>query len=138
MATNDEREIRELVAAWMSATRAGDVDAVLALMTEDALFLSAGRPPMGRDQFAAASREMAKPGGPRFDGRNEIREIVVDGDLAFVRGDLTVEVTPPTGAPFVRTGPVLTVFRRERGRWRLARDANMLAVAESRDASAQR
>ena len=131
MATNDEREIRELVATWMAATKAGDVAAVLALVTDDAVFLSAGRPSMTKDDFAAASREMAKPGGPRFDGRNDIREIVVDGDLGFLRGDLTVEVTPPTGAPFVRTGPVLTIFRRENGRWRLARDANMLAVGPS-------
>lgn len=127
MSTNDESEIRKLVATWMAATKAGDVDAVLDLMTDDAVFLSVGRPPMNKVDFATASREMAKPGGPEFDGRNDIREIVVDGDLAYLRGDLTVEVTPPGGAPFVRTGPVLTIFRRERGRWRLARDANMLA-----------
>ena len=131
MSTNDESEIRELVATWMAATKAGDVDAVLDLMTDDAVFLSVGRPPMNKVDFATASREMAKPGGPKFDGRNAIREIVVDGDLAYLRGDLTDEVTPPSGAPFVRTGPVLTIFRRERGRWRLARDANMLAPPQS-------
>jgi len=131
MSSQDQREIRDLVAAWMAATKSGDVDAVLAMMTDDAVFLSAGRPPMSKDEFAAAARKMAQPGGPRFDGRNDIREIVVAGDLAYLRGDLTVEVTPPDGAPFVRTGPVLTIFRREAGRWRLARDANMLAPAQS-------
>jgi uncharacterized protein (TIGR02246 family) len=131
MSTNDESEIRKLVATWMAATKSGDVDAVLDLMTDDAVFLSVGRPPMNKVDFATASREMAKPGGPEIDGRNDIREIVVDGDLAYLRGDLTVEVTLPGGAPFVRTGPVLTIFRRERGRWRLARDANMLAPPQS-------
>ena len=131
MSTNDESEIRKLVATWMAATKAGDVDAVLDLMTDDAVFLSVGRPPMNKVEFATASREMAKAGGPEFDGRNDIREILVGGDLAYLRGDLTVEVTPPSGAPFVRTGPVLTIFRRERGRWRLARDANMLAPPQS-------
>lgn len=131
MSMKDESEIRKLVATWMAATKAGDVDAVLDLMTDDAVFLSAGRPPMNKADFATGSREMAKPGGPRFDGRNDIREIVVDGDHAYLRGDLTVEVTPPGGPPFVRTGPVLTIFRREGGRWRLARDANMLAPPQS-------
>ena len=130
MSTDDEGQIRSLVATWMAATKAGDVDTVLDLIADDALFLAAGRPPMTKVDFAAASREMAKPGGPRFDGRNDIREVVVDGDLAYVRGDLTVEVTPPDGPSFVRTGPVLTIFRRERGRWRLARYANMLAAAQ--------
>src|SRR6185436_9113859 len=31
----DEQQIRDLVATWMSATEAGDVDAVLALMADD-------------------------------------------------------------------------------------------------------
>ena len=39
---DDEAEIRELVATWMAATKAGDAQAVLDLMTEDAVFLVPG------------------------------------------------------------------------------------------------
>jgi len=53
---DDERAIRQLVSAWMEATRAGDVEAVLALMSDDVVFLTPGRPPMGKADFAAAAR----------------------------------------------------------------------------------
>ena len=42
---NDEREIRDLVASWMAATKAGDIDSVLSLMADDVVFLVAGHPP---------------------------------------------------------------------------------------------
>jgi uncharacterized protein (TIGR02246 family) len=38
----DEQAIRDLVASWHRATAAGDVDAVLALMADDVIFLVAG------------------------------------------------------------------------------------------------
>ena len=41
----DEAEIRQLVATWMAATESGDVDKVLSLMTDDVVFLVAGREP---------------------------------------------------------------------------------------------
>ena len=123
--SDDERQIRQLVATWMAATRAGDLDAVLDLMADDVVFLRAGHPPMiGKAAFAAAAA--VQPGSPRFDGTSEIQEIQVSGDWAFMWSRLTVTVTPPTGAPMKLAGPVLSVLRREGGRWVLARDANML------------
>ena len=41
--TDDERAIRDLVATWTAASQAGDVDAVLGLMTDDVIFMTAGR-----------------------------------------------------------------------------------------------
>ena len=32
---SDEQEIRQLVATWMAATKAGDIDAVLSLMADE-------------------------------------------------------------------------------------------------------
>lgn len=32
---SDEQEIRDLIATWMKATKAGDTDTVLGLMAED-------------------------------------------------------------------------------------------------------
>ena len=37
--TDDERAIRDLVATWTAASQAGDVDAVLGLMTDDVIFI---------------------------------------------------------------------------------------------------
>ena len=54
--TADEQEIRELVATWMAATKAGDLATVLSLMTDDVVFLVAGNEPFGKQQFAAAMK----------------------------------------------------------------------------------
>jgi uncharacterized protein (TIGR02246 family) len=124
---SDEREIRELVERWMSASREGDTATVLGLMTEDVVFLGAGRPPMiGREAFAAASA-----GQPAFEisGTSEIQEVRVSGEWAWMWTRLTVVMTPRDGGrPVRREGHTLSVLRKEEGKWRLARDANMLAV----------
>jgi uncharacterized protein (TIGR02246 family) len=123
----DEQQIRELVATWMSATKMGDNDTVLSLMTDDAVFLVPGHA-MRKSDFAAAARSQAAEGAPQFDASSEIEEIEVLGDWAYMRTSLTVSVTPPGGGkPVVRTGHTLTILRKEAGRWLLARDANLLA-----------
>ena len=78
--SSDEQQIRELVATWMSATKAGDTAKVLSLMTDDVVFLVAGQPPFGKEQFAAAD-EAGPPGAPlpQIDGHSEIQEIQVSG-----------------------------------------------------------
>lgn len=131
MPASDEQQIRDLVATWLRASAAGDLDTVLGLMAEDVVFLMPGRPPMrGRDAFAAATRAME--GQFRMEGANEIQEIQVSGDLAFCWTHLVVSVIPMNGgAPKRRTGHTLTILRKEpAGNWVVIRDANML-VAEN-------
>jgi uncharacterized protein (TIGR02246 family) len=123
---SDEQQIRELVATWMAATKAGDVDTVLGLMTDDVVFLVPGRDPMRKPEFAAAMRAHAGD-GPTFDGSSEIQEIQVAGEWAWLWSRLHVVATPADGAARVqRQGHTLTVLRKVRGRWLLARDANLL------------
>jgi len=127
---SDEAQIRELVDTWMAATRSGDVETVLGLMTDDVVFLVAGKPPMGKSEFAAAAKAQASGNAPKFEGTSDIQEIVVAGDWAFMWSRLTVVARPPGGGtPSTRSGHTLTVLRRAGGRWRLARDANLLAPA---------
>ena len=128
--TEDEKTIRRLVADWFEATRRGDLDAVLALMTDDVVFLVPGRPPMmGKSAFAAASRAQATQGPPNFEARSEIQEISIHGDWAWMWSRLSVSITPPGGNSVERSGHTLTILRKEGGRWLLARDANLLAGA---------
>jgi uncharacterized protein (TIGR02246 family) len=124
--TDDERKIRALVATWMAATRDGDGQKILDLMTDDALFLVAGQPePMTKAAFKAASQA---EGRPQFEGTSDIREVKVLGDWAYMWSRLTVVATPPGGgARMKRAGFTLSILRKEGGRWRLTRDANMLA-----------
>jgi uncharacterized protein (TIGR02246 family) len=129
MSTNDEQQIRDLVATWMSATKAGDIATVSGLMTDDVVFLVTGQPPFGKEKFAAAMKP-AITGAPmpKIDGHSEIQEIKVSGDWAFMWSRLTVEVTPPDGGTTLkRAGHTLSVLRKTNGKWQLARDANLLS-----------
>jgi uncharacterized protein (TIGR02246 family) len=128
---SDEEQIRQLVKTWMIASRAGDVDTILSLMTEDVVFLVPGRPPMRKPEFAAALRAQSIQTAPKIDGTSEIQEIKVVGDWAFMWTKLRVVATPPDGSPAVeRTGHTLTVLKKEKARWVLARDANLLAPVQ--------
>ena len=126
--SDDERAIRDLIATWMSASQAGDTATVLSLMTDDVVFMVPGREPFGKEAFAAASQDMQ---GARMEGTSDIRELQVLGDWAYLRSYLQVAVTPPGGNAVRRAGYTLTILRKEPdGRWRLARDANLLDAGE--------
>jgi uncharacterized protein (TIGR02246 family) len=128
---SDEDEIRQLVATWMSATKAGDIDTVLNLMADDAVFLVPGRPPMYKSDFATAAKAQSNHAAPKFEGTNDIQEIKVLGDWAFMWAKLSVIATPPDGSPPIeRAGHTLTVLSKMQGRWLLARDANLLALVQ--------
>ena len=126
---DDEKEIRQLVDTWMSATKRGDLDTVLGLMTEDVVFLVPGQAPMvGKAAYAAATGAQK---GVTFDGKSQIQEIVVLGNWAWLRQQLTVVTTPAGGGQStVRSGHTLSILRKDQGRWQLARDANLLAGAD--------
>jgi uncharacterized protein (TIGR02246 family) len=127
--SKDEQEIRQLISTWMSATKSGDVDTVLSLMSDDVVFLVPGRGPMLKADFAAAAKQQSGQGAPEIDGVSEIQEIQVIGDWAFMWTRLKVVVTPiDASTPITRAGHTMSVLKRENGKWLLARDANMLTV----------
>jgi uncharacterized protein (TIGR02246 family) len=129
--STDEAQIRELVQAWLVATKAGDIDTLLGLMTDDVAFLLLGRAPMNRAEFIEASQVPPGVPRPRFEGTAEILELQISGDLAYAVTRLSVAITPPGGQPPIeRAGETLSVFRRESGQWRLARDANLMTKVE--------
>lgn len=129
--TDDEKEIRDLPVKWMAATRVGDTDALMELMTEDALFLTPGNAPMDRALFRKIATAQSGDGMPEFSAESEVQEVNVMGDHAFMWTRLRVTVTPREGDPVARSGHTLTILRKENGKWKLARDANLLAT-ESR------
>jgi uncharacterized protein (TIGR02246 family) len=122
----DEQEIRDLVATWMSATKAADNEKVLSLMADDVVFLIPGQPPMrGKSAFAAGQSALQQVD---IDGQSEIQEIKVLGDWAYVWSKLSVTIKPkPAGAPIKRSGNTLSILKKQSGKWLLYRDANLLA-----------
>jgi uncharacterized protein (TIGR02246 family) len=122
--SDDEAAIRKLVDTWLAGSKAGDIATVLSLMTDDVVFMVPGREPFGKQEFAAASDAMKNV---RMEGKSEIRELRVLGDWAYIRNHIEMRVTPQGGAPVKRSGWTLTILRKEEGRWRLARDANLVS-----------
>jgi uncharacterized protein (TIGR02246 family) len=127
--TEDERAIRALVDAWMRASKTGDLRTVLDLMTDDVIFTVPNAEPFGKAAFAAVSKEMQ---GIQMDGKSEIVELRILGDWAYIRNKIDITMTPPGGRPSRRAGYTLTLLRKEPdGRWRLARDANLVTEKET-------
>jgi uncharacterized protein (TIGR02246 family) len=128
---DDEKQIRKLMAEWRERTLEGDLDGILALMTEDAVFLTAGNPPMTRDDFAAGFRQLG--GKVRIESSQEIKDFHAAGDVAYAWSHISVAMTSlETGAKTERSGHVLTVFRKSlSGAWLLARDANLMTGPQS-------
>lgn len=113
----DEREIRQLVSTWLDAIKVGDVDTILSLMSDDAVFLVAGQPIMRKEDFAAAARAQSGKDAPSFDGTSEIQEVKVFGDWAFMWTKLTIVVTPAGGGESAkRSGNTLSILRKENGK----------------------
>ena len=125
----DEQAIREFVAIWLSASKAGDHETVLGLMADDVVFLQPEHAPMrGKAAFAAAQSSFHPAS---FDVDSQIEEINVLGDWAYLTTKLSVTVVPKAGAsPIRREGYTLSIMKKVDGKWVLFRDANMLAVVE--------
>ena len=121
----DEAAIRAVVETWLEATRDGDVDKVLALMSDDVIFMVPGAEPFGKKAFEEAAR---KHSNTRTNVVGEIREVKVLGDWAYLRNHLKVAMTTPDGETNRRSGYTLTILRKQLdGRWLLVRDANLLS-----------
>jgi len=124
---SDEQKIREAHSTWIEAVNAGDLVRLLALMTDDAVFLNPGQAPSGRGEFSANFSAAHRSVGIHC--VSELAEVVVVGDVAYTRSRDALSVTPrTTGAATQLAGDRLTIYRRQPdGRWLLARDAHTLS-----------
>jgi len=123
---SDEQAIRKLMEEWRRLTREGDLEALITLMTDDAMFLTCGNPPMTRQDFAAGFRDIA--GKVRIESTQDVKELHVAGDLAYAWSKISVAMIAKEGDKRMeRAGHALSVFRKNAGgRWQLSRDANLM------------
>jgi uncharacterized protein (TIGR02246 family) len=127
----DEQAIRDLVSTWVRASTEGDLDQVLALMSDDVIFHTATREPFGKVEFAEASR--ASAGKVRAEGSADVQEVQVSGDMGFCRVHLRITLRTPEGAELKRlSGYSLSLLRKQGGRWVIVRDANFVAPDQDR------
>jgi uncharacterized protein (TIGR02246 family) len=124
-----ERQIRELIDSWIAASNAHDVAALIGMMTDDIVFLTPGRAPFGKAEFAA---DVERRKSVAIAARVEVQEIEVSGPRAYVRNHIRVELTSPGQAPRRMSGYAMSVLRKEAdGRWRIARDANLVVPEQT-------
>jgi ketosteroid isomerase-like protein len=123
---SNEQQLRQVMDDWHGLIARGELDAILPMMTEDALFLRCGLPPMSKTDYIAVLRESS--GKARIESRFDIKEIHASGDVAYVWSYIFVAMTETaTNRRTINEGYVLTIFRKSFfGQWLLARDANLL------------
>lgn len=122
--SEDARQIRELVGSWIAASNKRDLAALMDMMTDDVVFMTPGRPPFGKAEFAADSERMKDVA---VDARANVQEIEVFGARAYIRNHILVELISPDQPPRRMSGYAMSVLRKEAdGRWRIARDANLV------------
>jgi uncharacterized protein (TIGR02246 family) len=121
---DDARQIRRLVDSWIAASKAHDLPALMDMMTDDVVFMTPGRAPFGKTEFAA---DVERTKGMAIDARAEVQEIEVFGPWAYIRNHVRVEITSPGQTPKRMSGYAMSVLRKEAGGgWRIARDANLV------------
>ena len=126
--TNDVQAIRGLMETWLRASASGDLSTILTLMSDDAVFLVPGQPPMhGKRAFAEAFQSMLPM--VRIEATHENREIQIHGEIAWCWSYLAVTITPRGGGqPTRRAGHTLSILRKEpAANWVVIRDANLLS-----------
>jgi uncharacterized protein (TIGR02246 family) len=125
----DERQIHKLIEAWIAASNARNLPALMDMMTDDVVFMTPGRAPFGKAEFAADSQRMKSV---TIDARAEVQEIEVFGPRAYIRNHIRVELTSPGQAPRRMSGYAMSILRKEAdGRWRIARDANLVVPEQT-------
>jgi uncharacterized protein (TIGR02246 family) len=121
---DDERQIRKLIDSWIAASNARNLPALMDMMTDDVVFMTPGRGPFGKAEFAADSQRMKSV---TIDARAQVQEIEVFGPRAYIRNHIQIELTSPGQAPRRMSGYAMSILRKEAdGRWRIARDANLV------------
>jgi uncharacterized protein (TIGR02246 family) len=127
---SDERAIHDVHSTWITAVNTGDLTCLLTLMADDAMFLSPGQAPFGRDEFSANFSAAHQQVLIRC--ISELEEVVVVGEVAYTRSRDTLAVTPRAGGNATHlAGDRLTVYRKQPdSRWLLARDAHTLSPVE--------
>ncbi len=117
-----EEAIERLFRDWAEAGRRGDAQAMAQMVTEDAEFWTHGAAALkGREEVV--TRMAAFFESYAIDQGFERQEVVISGDLAFVRGMEVNRVTPRDDAPAmeIRQRAFSVLFRGPDGAWLFAR-----------------
>jgi uncharacterized protein (TIGR02246 family) len=124
--SDDEQAICKLSEDWLAAVRAKDIPRLSGMVTDDAVFLPPGFPPIRGKQ---AVETMYRSFFPRFSSVEQsvsMEEVQLAGDWAFAWGTEKFTLVPQAGgAPIEIEGKGMTILKRQPdGSWKFARGIN--------------
>ena len=124
--TDDEQAIRKLTEDWLAAVRAKDAARLAGMVTDDAVFLPPGFPPVrGKNAVETMYRSFF----PQFRSVEQtvsMEEVQLAGDWAFAWGTEKFTLVPRAGgAPIEMQGKGMSILKRgPDGCWKFARGIN--------------
>jgi uncharacterized protein (TIGR02246 family) len=127
----ENQAISELLDAWRDAMRSGDANALASLVTEDAEFWTHGVAPLiGRQAILDTLTPVLT--GYEVEQELDLQELVVSGDLAFMRGMEHNTMRAKDGSQTLeRRQRAFSIMRRGAdGKWRFSRGMTNLPPEE--------
>jgi ketosteroid isomerase-like protein len=117
---SEEKTIEASIAEFISVYNAGNLDGVLAYYSDDLIKTRQGGPAETKSETAKRVAGVFDKFHARVDVAND--EIRVSGEMAYTRGSFRVTLTPKAGGETqVIERRYLEIWRKENGRWRVAR-----------------
>ncbi len=117
---NEEKTIEASISEFIRVYNAGNLEGVLAYYSDDLIKIRQGGPAETKAETAKRVAGVFDKFHSRVDVTND--EIRVSGEMAYTRGTFRVTLTPKAGGePQMIERRYLEIWRKEDGRWRVAR-----------------
>lgn len=123
---SDQQAIRRLTEDWVAAMKTKDIVRLTNMITEDAVFLPPGFPPIRGKQAMEAMYNGFFPQFKSVEQTANLEEVEVAGDWAFAWGTERLVLIPQSGGPRIyMQGKGMSILRRQPdGSWKFARGIN--------------
>ena len=125
----DRDALLAIAEAWVEAYTDGDIDMMMSLMHEDAMVMAENQATVHGLEAVRAYFE-PKLGAPGVSFTDQLEEIRINGNWAYVRGSFLLEVAPrgEDGEPYRRKGRYFVLYEKnETGEWKMLRDIDNAA-----------
>jgi uncharacterized protein (TIGR02246 family) len=121
----DKQLVQQLINRWRDAACAKQIDLLLEMITDDAVFLSPGAPPLrGKEDLLRVYQNVFAQ--YEVDQDFQLEEVQITGDFAFAWGVDSATIKPiQDGDPVTYRGHGMMILRRDStGAWKFARGIN--------------
>jgi ketosteroid isomerase-like protein len=116
---DDADDIRARLELWTDDFNAGRADAVCDLFSKEAISNYRGQPERNYEEICGLLQKSLADPARQYRYQLDLREIIVEGDIAIVRLTWTLFVAPLN---VTSVEPGMDVFRKEAdGKWRIVR-----------------